>query len=56
MSLLIRFGLDKYAHAQTVDTGPFFLKRVGPGNEASCVHEYNHVQGFLFMLNRGLTT
>jgi len=33
MPLLIRFGLDNYAHAQTVDTRPFFLGRVGPGNE-----------------------
>ena len=34
MPLLIRFGLDNYAHAQTVDTRLFFLGRVGPGNEA----------------------
>jgi len=34
MPLLIRFGLDNYAHAQTVDTRPFFVGRVGPGNEA----------------------
>ena len=32
------FGLDNYAHAQTVDTRPFFLGRVGPGNEASSLH------------------
>jgi len=31
MPLLVRFGLDNYAHAQTVDTRPFFLGRVGPG-------------------------
>ena len=35
MPLLIRPGLDNYAHAQTVDTRPFFLGRVGPGNEAT---------------------
>jgi len=34
MPLRIRFGLDHYAQAQTVDTRPFFLGRVGPGNEA----------------------
>ena len=42
MPLLIRFGLDNYAHAQTVDTRPFFLGRVGPGNEAT-----NHQLSFL---------
>ena len=35
MPLPIRLGLDNYAHARTVDTRPFFLGRVGPGNEAS---------------------
>jgi len=35
MPLLICLGLDNYAHAQTVDTRPFFLGRVGPGNEAN---------------------
>ena len=34
MPLLIRFGLDNYAHARTVDTRPFFFGQVGPGNEA----------------------
>jgi len=38
MPLLVRFGLDNYTHAQTVDTRPFFLGRVGPGNEASTIH------------------
>ena len=33
MPLLIHFGLDNYARAQTVDTRPF-LGQVGPGNEA----------------------
>ena len=34
MPLLICLGIDNYAHAQTVDTRPFFLGWVGPGNEA----------------------
>ena len=34
MPLLIRLGLDNYAHARTVDTRPFFFGEVGPGNEA----------------------
>ena len=32
-------ALDNYAHAQTVDTRPFFLGRVGPGNEAKSNQE-----------------
>ena len=34
-NVIICLGLDNYAHAQTVDTRPFFLGRVGPGNEAT---------------------
>ena len=34
MPLLICLGLDNYAHAQRVDTRPFFLGRVWPGSEA----------------------
>ena len=33
-------GIDNYAHAQTVDTRPFFLGWVGPGNEASIYPAY----------------
>ena len=39
MHLLICLGIDNYAHAQTVDTRPFFLGRVGPGNEASFIYD-----------------
>ena len=35
MPLLICLGIDNYAHAQTVATRPFFLGRVGPGNEVN---------------------
>ena len=41
MPLLICFGLDNYAHAQTVDTRPFFLGGVGPGNEARMENNHN---------------
>ena len=34
MPLLICLGLDNYAHAQRVDTRPFFLGWVWPGSEA----------------------
>jgi len=35
MPLSLCLAVDNYAHAQTVDTRPFFLGRFGPGNEAS---------------------
>jgi len=37
MPLLICLGIDNYAYAQTVDTRPFFLGRVGPENEAKSI-------------------
>ena len=37
MPFPICLGIDNYAHAQTVDTRPFFLGRVEPGNEAKDV-------------------
>ena len=38
-NVIICLGLDNYAHAQTVDTRPFFLGQVGPGNEARIAHQ-----------------
>jgi len=41
MSLPICLGIDNYVHVQTVDTGPFFLRWVGPGNPSvlECFHD-----------------
>ena len=50
MPLLLCFSLDNYAHAQTVDTRPFFLGRVGPGNEAREYHFENGISGFVSAL------